>query len=202
LAVPILEEANPNLPADLGDRAADVWEPLLAIADMAGDDWPGRAREAALELSGAGVRDDDSLGILLLKDIRIVFGSRKVSRLPSQVMVESLLELEESPGGDFGRNKRLDTRNLASLLRPFDIRPRQLRFDSGTTFKGYQAVDFKDGWNRYLPPERETTETGETNPAPESSSKDQNVSNVSDVSVPRGTQDSFVDGEEIVEWTR
>ena len=45
-----LREARPFLPDELGDRAADVWEPLLAIADEAGDDWPRSARQAACVL--------------------------------------------------------------------------------------------------------------------------------------------------------
>jgi hypothetical protein len=32
----------------LEDRAADTWEPLIAIADLAGDGWPARARTAAV----------------------------------------------------------------------------------------------------------------------------------------------------------
>ena len=39
-----LADAEPELPAE--DRAADVWEPLVAIADAAGGDWPARARKA------------------------------------------------------------------------------------------------------------------------------------------------------------
>ena len=46
-----LAGSRPDLPDELDDRAQDVWEPLLAIADLAGGDWPERARRAALELS-------------------------------------------------------------------------------------------------------------------------------------------------------
>jgi hypothetical protein len=35
----------------LNDRAADNWEPLFAIADLAGDEWPRLARTAAVKLS-------------------------------------------------------------------------------------------------------------------------------------------------------
>jgi hypothetical protein len=31
-----LAEAQPDIPAGLNDRAADAWEPLFAIADLAG----------------------------------------------------------------------------------------------------------------------------------------------------------------------
>lgn len=47
-----LRDARPELPAGLGDRACDVWEPLLAIADLAGGDWPTQARRAAMALAG------------------------------------------------------------------------------------------------------------------------------------------------------
>jgi Protein of unknown function (DUF3631) len=50
-AVPRLADAEPALPEELGDRAQDVWEPLLAIADMAGEVWAARARAAAVALS-------------------------------------------------------------------------------------------------------------------------------------------------------
>ncbi len=39
--------ADPEMPPGIEDRDADCWEPLLAIADAAGGDWPKRAREAA-----------------------------------------------------------------------------------------------------------------------------------------------------------
>ena len=45
----------------------------MAIADVAGGDWPVRARAAALELSGNGEREDDSMTARLLKDIHTVF---------------------------------------------------------------------------------------------------------------------------------
>ena len=61
-----LRDERPSLPDELDDRAQDMWEPLLAIADLAGGDWPQRAWKAALELSGNGAREDDSLTALLL----------------------------------------------------------------------------------------------------------------------------------------
>src|SRR5262249_52073283 len=34
----------PQMPPDIQDRDADVWEALLAVADVAGGEWPERAR--------------------------------------------------------------------------------------------------------------------------------------------------------------
>jgi hypothetical protein len=50
---------RPDLPDELDDRAQDVWEPLLAIADLADGEWPERARAAALALSSGEEREDD-----------------------------------------------------------------------------------------------------------------------------------------------
>src|SRR5262249_20748233 len=66
-----LANAKHKLPAELHDRAKDNWEPLLAIADLCGGDWPKMAREAAVKLSG--IDDDETLGIQLLEDLRWLF---------------------------------------------------------------------------------------------------------------------------------
>ena len=44
----------PELPPEITDRDADVWEPLIAIADAIGGEWPERARNAAIALVTAG----------------------------------------------------------------------------------------------------------------------------------------------------
>jgi putative DNA primase/helicase len=57
-----LRDAVPVMPEGLDDRAADAWEPLIAIADLAGGEWPDRARRAALKLSGSREDEGDSIG--------------------------------------------------------------------------------------------------------------------------------------------
>src|SRR5262249_50081263 len=70
-ALATLRQAQPPMPP-LHDRAEDIWEPLLAIADLAGGEWPIRARRAAVELSG-GDSDSESTGVQLLRAVREVF---------------------------------------------------------------------------------------------------------------------------------
>ena len=77
--VEALRYAEPVLPRELSDRAADVWEPLLAIADLAGGDWPSRAREAATALSGSVSVDDDAFSIRLLQDVRQIFTDETIA---------------------------------------------------------------------------------------------------------------------------
>lgn len=143
-----LRDAWPEMPAGIVDRAADVWEPLVAIADCAGDRWPALAREAAIALNRARAERDPSLGVQLLADCRRVFDEDDVDRLTSEGLVESLVELEESPWGDL-RGKPLDVRGLARRLRKYDVRPDTHRFDDEIR-RGYRREDFHDAWTRYL----------------------------------------------------
>ena len=156
-AVPILELTEPNIPEKLNDRAADVWEPLLAISDMAGGEWPTWARQSAIALSGDPVQEDDSLGVTLLKDIQRVFTDKKVDRLFSVDLASALVEFEESPWLDI-RGKPLNANGLAKRLKPFNIKPEQMRIAESST-KGYQREDFLDAWERYTPYIGETGET-------------------------------------------
>ena len=74
----------------MNDRAADNWRPLLAIADLAGGEWPGLARQAALALSGEA--QDAAIGVELLNDIRAAFGEDDVIR-----SVDLIAELVKDP---------------------------------------------------------------------------------------------------------
>jgi hypothetical protein len=92
--VPELEIARPDLPAELDDRAQDSAEPLLAVADLAGSDWPERARRALVELHGGREVDDESAGVRLLADIQTAFGES--DRLASSYLLEDLHALDEA----------------------------------------------------------------------------------------------------------
>ena len=82
-----IAQSRPAIPEGLNDRAGDIWEPLLALADTAGGKWPERAREAALGLSGAGEEHNASGGLLL--DILRLFGEEWAERLFSRVGEET-----------------------------------------------------------------------------------------------------------------
>jgi hypothetical protein len=60
---------------EIQDRDADVWEALIAVADLAGGTWPARARAAAVALVAEAKDTEPSLGVRLLADLRTVFGS-------------------------------------------------------------------------------------------------------------------------------
>jgi Protein of unknown function (DUF3631) len=136
-----------DLPAELPDRAADAWEPLLAIADVAGGVWPARARRAAVVLH-ASREQDDSLGLRLLSDVRLVFNARGVGRISTADLITALQADEEGPWES--ERSPLTPHRLSRLLYPFEIASKQLRIGSAS-LKGYERESFVDGWERYLP---------------------------------------------------
>ena len=103
-----------------------------------------------MQLSAPDERDDEALGVLLLRDIRDVYAAAGVDRLSSAELASRLGELEESPWGDLW-GKQLDARGLARRLRPFQVRPRTVRLDDGTTPKGYHLEQFEEAFSRYAP---------------------------------------------------
>jgi hypothetical protein len=137
-----------DIPAELPDRAADAWEPLLAIADSAGGGWPARARLAAVVLH-AGRDQDDSLGLRLLSDTRLVFGAHGVERIFTADLIAALQKDEEGPWSS--ERFPFTPHRLAHLLRPFRIESKQLRIGQ-VSLKGYEREMFLDSWDRYLPP--------------------------------------------------
>ena len=91
--VAALKEACPSIPEALNDRAADNWEPLLAIADLAGNEWPRLARTAAVKLSADSEAEAANPNkVRLLADIRAIFEELAVDRLPSATLVAELVE--------------------------------------------------------------------------------------------------------------
>lgn len=151
-AAPLLRAARPNIPEILDGRAADAWEPLLAMADLAGGPWPTMARQAAIALSSGPARAEDSLGIRLLRDIRQVFEGKRVDRLPTAELIEALAEDEETPWGDWGGRGRISPHALARLLKRFGITPSRWR-EGAQVVRGYDKDAFAGVWARYLPVE-------------------------------------------------
>ncbi len=143
-----LRDARPELPDELSDRAQDIWEPLIAIADLAGDAWPDRARACARSLSADIEADDDSLGVRLLADVHAAFDGH--DRLATEALLNALRADDEAPWADL-RGTPLNARRLGRFLKAYEIRSRSIRLPDGTTPKGYLRDQFEDAWSRLLP---------------------------------------------------
>lgn len=137
-----LREMVPDLPVE--DREADAWEPLVAVADAAGGSWPKRARSACVVLTESAAEDDEA--IMLLTDIRDVFAESAQIFFPSQLLVNELRNIEESPW----RDEELNPSKLAQRLKPFGVKPRH---NAAKTVRGYALESFRTTFKRYLRPE-------------------------------------------------
>ena len=151
-----LMNADPPLPDELGDRAQDNWRPLIAIADTISLAYGIRARQAALVISKEAESDDDGAAIMALGDVASIFKAKGVSRLSSVAIVAALVAVEERPWSEWRRGQPLTPNSLARLLRPFEIRPKQIRFapKPAGAIKGYEAAPIFAAAARYV--DRET----------------------------------------------
>lgn len=151
----------PQMPVE--DRAADTWEPLVIVADLAGGHWPSRARAACLAMTRNEVVQDEqtTLKTRLLRDIRRVFeqqGDKEALR--SHDLLAALIQDAEAPWAEYG-TKGLNAYHLANLLRDFGISPANHRFENGRQAKAYARNQFLDAWARYCPDPAQPVSTAE-----------------------------------------
>jgi hypothetical protein len=195
-----LAGARPELPEKLSDRAQDAAEPLLALADAAGGDWPRDARDAVVELYDARSTDQATVGVRLLGDVLRVFDDAQVmkvldpekgSGLSSGDLAAALAAIEEAPWSEWGRSAKPITANaLARMLRGYDVRPDQHKM-AGTNMRGYLRSDFGDAWSRYVPvPPGESVTDAKVLPSAPSAGAGGNTSTPVTVATgPRGVDD-------------
>jgi hypothetical protein len=143
-----IANAQPELPSSLSDRAAEIWEPLLALADLAGGHWPDLARQAAVHLS-ASAQHSNPLASLLL-DILLLFIEDGSDRLLSRDLVDSLNLRLYRPWAETLRGRELTEIQLAYQLRGYGVRPRTMR-KGNIRAKGYFKEDLNEVFRRYIP---------------------------------------------------
>ena len=151
--VATLRDSEPHLPDELHDRAQDNWEPLLAIADLVGGDWPMKARQAAVSLGGSLDADTERLPIRLLDALRAEgFGQHHSYVVITGTEIEELLLVEpDSPWHEVNHGKPITATKVAHLLKPLGLSPKP-RHDSGRgkSVRGYRVADFERAFERYL----------------------------------------------------
>ncbi len=143
-----IANATPEIPPNLSDRAAEIWEPLLAIADLSGGHWPDTARKAASALS-ANTQENNPIVSLLL-DILVAFVVSGEKRLLSRSFISHLTASSDRPWMDLPKAQIINDRWLANQLRPYDVKSRTLRFGEHVG-RGYCLEDFEEAFRRYIP---------------------------------------------------
>ena len=142
-----IAEVDPEMPAGVFNREADNWRPLVAIAQVAGGDWPKRARKAVEQSHQA--RDGESRLQLLLTDIRAIFAERGADRLASSDLVDELAAIEGRVWAEYKSGKPISQNQLARALKPLGIAPEVARVGSKLA-RGYCLEQFGEAFERYL----------------------------------------------------
>jgi len=145
--------AWPELPPGIVDRAAEVWEPLIATADAAGGGWPKLARSACLELCKAPKESQMTLGVRLLADLCTIFGD--ATALHTETIIAKLCAGAESglePDAPWNElhGKPISVRTLASMLKRYGVNSQKVKV-GGIALQGYRRESLWDPWRRYLP---------------------------------------------------
>jgi hypothetical protein len=149
-----LRASQPQMPEFMFDRQEDIWEPLLAIADLIGGKVPKLARDAARVLCN----NDDELGYgaSQLAAIKKVVGDQ--DPISSADLINGLWEADALPSrlmDDEEPNHKKIGHWLSKFIQSYGGKPaRKLRFGE-QTFKGYEGAELKEIFDRYCPPEHE-----------------------------------------------
>lgn len=143
-----VRHAKPTLPDTLNDRAQDNWEPLFAIAEIAGEEWLQLARTAALKIS---INNDqsESVGVQLLFDIQEIYEPQCIARFTTSELITALCKDDEKPWATYNRGRPITPRQIANRLKEFGIISNTVRIGT-LTAKGYQYWQFADAFSRYL----------------------------------------------------
>lgn len=147
------------LPEGCTDRHRDVWRPIFRVADLAGGDWPARARAAfsALVLGKVDRTDAtprDALAALspaqlTMAQVRYVFTETRAAALTT---VDLLTYLEMLPGSRWSASEDRLKRNAMGLARDLrlvassqgtdlDREACKVRADDGRYIQGYHAAE-------------------------------------------------------------
>jgi hypothetical protein len=133
----------------LSDRQQDCAEPLLSIADATG--YGDRARAALINLlAGERLDSEDSIGTVLLRDLRAWFDQRPdLDSAYTSWLLEGLKAMDESPWRNWDYGKPLDDRGLAALLKPYGLHSEVVRADGEKPLRGYKRYKLEHAWKQY-----------------------------------------------------
>jgi hypothetical protein len=144
--------ARPQMPDELSDRQQEATESLVAIADLAGGQWPAHVRNALVLLAKEAQTADDSTGHTLLSDIRNIFEAKGLDRISSSDLAKDLAEIESSPWAECNHGKPITPAKVSRLLKAYRIFPKCIRIEGRESRpNGYMLEDLRDAFRRYLP---------------------------------------------------
>ncbi len=157
-----LKDTKPLLPVGFNNRVAANWRLLLAVAELAGGDWPKQARDAAERLSRTIRKPSWGLRLLaafkgILVDGFWVDGNFVAPRkdISSREVVTVLTGDPDGVWCEYHHGGPITQRQVADVLEQYDIHPIVIHPGKRSTSspRGYTVEQFRDVFERFLPPE-------------------------------------------------
>ena len=118
---------------------------------MAGDEWPTRARQAAITLAASRLDGATTWGTRALKDLRALW-MQTPGHLASDDCLRALNSLDDAPWSTWNNGSGLNSYRLNKLLAPYDIHTKDVRLEGRPNpVKGFHKQALKDAFDRWLP---------------------------------------------------
>lgn len=138
---------TPEMPMELDDRTQDNWHGIFKVANFISEAALEKAKTSAKLLASLKY-DDQSISIELLRDIQQIINRVNQPRYSSSFLADELKKDLDRPWATYNRSG-LSPNNLASLLREFDIYPKQGKIGVDN-LRGYDKEMFTETFDRYL----------------------------------------------------
>jgi len=143
----LLNKPIANHSVQVDDRMKDNWSALLHMANYISDEVYAEVVEAMNSLANYE-DDEDSEGVALLRDIEELWRNGLTDWVASKHLAKALISLPDSRWATYSRTG-LGTFELARMLKPFQIYPRQHKIN-GVNQRAYDMSLFEDVFARYL----------------------------------------------------
>jgi hypothetical protein len=152
-------KATPEMLPGFHNRRRANWKPLLAIAEACGSESKTAAWAAARAIEKTATTFDASISVQLLRAIKGMFKARNNEQIGSEALVAELAMDKTAPWATYNKGKPISERQVAGLLKDYDIRPGHIRIGE-TQVRGYQESQFTDAFERYLVTEESENAAG------------------------------------------
>jgi hypothetical protein len=145
----VIASMEPTAPDELNDRAVDIWEPLLVLAELAGNGWVERAHRAAASLC-VTAQERSPTGALLVDLLMLFLMNQERNKFFTREVVGWLNRLDERPWWVLRRGNAVTDIWLAQKLKPYGIVPKMV-WMNGEQGRGYTMEQCEETFKRYIP---------------------------------------------------
>jgi hypothetical protein len=139
-----------GLSPTLSHRQQDLIEPLLHVAQAIGGSWPNQAAHALLTVFQQSLRPQQNYAVQLLDDLENAFHEPGEARhLPTSFLLRWLHNLDDRPWSVWHEGRPLSDQDLARMLQPFGVYPRNVRGEDAKVVRCYLRYEVEDASNQH-----------------------------------------------------